>query len=140
MTGIETQEVIEDMRQMRQKMVLCMAIVLTLLMTACSSNSGQAKVAADAKEDFKVVNSEKGEITIPAHPARVIGLSVVYPEFLQALGVTPVAVQNYQEEFPTYLQEPFKDTLKMGIAPDPEFRNDPLCQSRSDPRSYMVVG
>ncbi|WP_143804174.1 ABC transporter substrate-binding protein [Paenibacillus sp. FSL R7-0337] len=109
------------MRQMRQRMVFCMAIALILVMTACSNNSGQAKVAADAEADFRVVGSEKGEIKIPAHPARVIGLSVVYPEFLQALGVTPVAVQNYQEEFPTYLEEPFKDTLKMGIAQTPNF-------------------
>lgn len=78
------------MRQMRQRMVFCMAIVLTLVMTACSNNSGQAKVAADAEADSRVVGSEKGEIKIPAHPARVIGLSVVYPEFLQALGLRPL--------------------------------------------------
>ncbi|MEK4328827.1 ABC transporter substrate-binding protein [Paenibacillus sp. FSL R7-0312] len=109
------------MRQMRQGMALCMAIVLILIMAACSNKDGQAKADATAKADYRVVNSEQGEIKIPAHPTRVVGLSVVYPEFLQALGVTPVAVQNYQEEFPTYLQEPFKDTLKMGIAKTPNF-------------------
>ncbi|WP_340023257.1 ABC transporter substrate-binding protein [Paenibacillus sp. FSL K6-1096] len=106
------------MRQVRQGMAFCMAVVLTLVITACS---GQAQVTAGDTADVRVVNSEKGEITIPARPARVIGLSVVYPEFLQALGVTPVAVQNYQEELPTYLEEPFKDTLKMGIAQTPNF-------------------
>ncbi|MNO51620.1 Fe(3+)-citrate-binding protein YfmC precursor [compost metagenome] len=109
------------MRQIRRGMAFCMAIVLVLVMAACSNNSGQAKVAATAETDFRVVNSEKGEIKIPAHPTKVIGLSVVYPEFLQALGVTPIAAQNYQEDFPTYLQEPFKDTLKMGIAETPNF-------------------
>ncbi|MEK3685522.1 ABC transporter substrate-binding protein [Paenibacillus sp. FSL R10-2736] len=109
------------MRQMRQTMAFSMAIVLILIMAACSNKDGQAKADATAEADFRVVNSEQGEIKIPAHPARVIGLSVVYPEFLQALGVTPAAVQNYQEDFPTYLQEPFKDTLKMGIAETPNF-------------------
>ncbi|MEK5493507.1 ABC transporter substrate-binding protein [Paenibacillus sp. FSL R7-0297] len=109
------------MRQMRQGMAFCMAIVMIFVMAACSNNNGQAKVAATAEAEFRVVNSEKGEIKIPANPVRVIGLSVVYPEFLQALGVTPIAVQNYQEDFPTYLQEPFQDTLKMGIAETPNF-------------------
>lgn len=109
------------MQQLKQRMVFCMAMVLILVVTACSNNSGQAKVAADAEADFRIVGSEKGEIKIPARPARVIGLSVVYPEFLQALGVTPVAVQNYQEDFPAYLKEPFKNTLKMGIAQTPNF-------------------
>lgn len=109
------------MRQMRQGMAFCVAMVLILIMAACSNNSGQAKVAATAEAGVRVVNSVKGEISIPANPVRVVGLSVVYPEFLQALGVTPVAVQNYQEDLPTYLQEPLKDTLKMGIAKTPNF-------------------
>ncbi|WP_339224769.1 ABC transporter substrate-binding protein [Paenibacillus sp. FSL H8-0332] len=109
------------MRQIRTGIAFCMAALLVLVMAACSNNAGKAKVDASTEADFRLVNSEKGEIKIPAHPTRVVGLSVVYPEFLQALGVTPVAVQNYQEEFPTYLQEPFKDTLKMGIAKTPNF-------------------
>ncbi|MBT2292613.1 ABC transporter substrate-binding protein [Paenibacillus albidus] len=109
------------MRQIRTGMAFCMAIMLVIVMAACSNNSGQAKVAATAEADIRVVNSEKGEIKIPAHPTKVIGLSVVYPEFLQALGVTPIAVQNYQADFPAYLQEPFKNTLKMGIAETPNF-------------------
>ncbi|NQX44040.1 ABC transporter substrate-binding protein [Paenibacillus tritici] len=109
------------MRQLRTGIAFCTAALLVMVMAACSNNAGQAKVEASTETDFRLVNSENGEIKIPAHPARVVGLSVVYPEFLQALGITPVAVQNYQEEFPTYLQEPFKDTLKMGIAKTPNF-------------------
>ncbi|WP_025706851.1 ABC transporter substrate-binding protein [Paenibacillus graminis] len=109
------------MIQIRTGMAFCMAIVLVLVMAACSNNSGQAKIAATAEADIRVVKSEKGEIKIPANPTKVIGLSVVYPEFLQALGVTPIAVQNYHTDLPTYLREPLKDTLKMGIAETPNF-------------------
>ncbi|MEK5236981.1 ABC transporter substrate-binding protein [Paenibacillus sp. FSL L8-0470] len=109
------------MIQLRTGMAFCMTIVLVLVMAACSNNSGQAEIAASAEADTRVVKSEKGETTIPANPTKVIGLSVVYPEFLQALGVTPIAVQNYQTDLPTYLREPLKDTLKMGIAETPNF-------------------
>ncbi|MGN7763813.1 ABC transporter substrate-binding protein [Paenibacillus sp. 22594] len=109
------------MIQIRTGMAFCMAIVLVLVMAACSNNSGQAKIAATTESDIRVVKSEKGEIKIPANPTKVIGLSVVYPEFLQALGVTPIAVQNYHTDLPTYLREPLKDTLKMGIAETPNF-------------------
>ncbi|WP_138754554.1 iron-siderophore ABC transporter substrate-binding protein [Paenibacillus sinopodophylli] len=109
-----------------------MLILLVLISTACAAAktetnntnataepSSQPSTEAPAAE--RVVNSLKGDITIPADPKRVIGLSVVYPEFLYALGVTPVAVQNYHDEFPSYLEEAFKDTLKMGIAKVPNF-------------------
>jgi len=76
---------------------------------------------AAGKEEQRIVKSVKGDITIPANPKKVIGLSIVYPEFLYALGVVPVAVQNYHDEFPAYLQEPFKDTMKMGLARTPNF-------------------
>ncbi|WP_108721992.1 ABC transporter substrate-binding protein [Paenibacillus ihuae] len=109
------------MKQIRTGIAFCMAIVLVLVMAACSNNSGQAENTASAAADIRVVKSEKGEIKIPANPTKVIGLSVVYPEFLQALGVTPIAVQNYHTDLPTYLREPLKDTLKMGIAETPNF-------------------
>lgn len=111
------------MRQIRLGMAFRMAVVLVLVlvMAGCSENSGQAKVTPTAEADVRVVNSENGEIKIPANPTKVVGLSVVYPEFLEALGVTPIAVQNFHADFPTYLQEPFKDTLKMGIAETPNF-------------------
>ncbi|CAH1191156.1 Fe(3+)-citrate-binding protein YfmC [Paenibacillus auburnensis] len=109
------------MKQIRTGTAFCMAIVMVLVMAACSNNTGQAENAATAGADFRVVKSEKGEIKIPTNPTKVIGLSVVYPEFLQALGVTPIAVQNYHTDLPTYLREPLKDTLKMGIAETPNF-------------------
>ncbi|WP_054026304.1 ABC transporter substrate-binding protein [Bacillus sp. FJAT-28004] len=109
--------------------LIIVAVLMMLVMAACSANNGSTKEtdgsankATDAASDsVRVVASEKGEITIPSNPRRVIGLSVVYPEFLQALGVTPIAVQNYHADFPSYLQEPFKDVQKMGIAETPDF-------------------
>ncbi|SDX71212.1 ABC transporter substrate-binding protein [Paenibacillus sp. CF384] len=86
---------------------------------ANTSNTGNA--AAEETNQQRVVKTLKGDVSIPADPKQVIGLSVVYPEFLYALGVTPIAVQNYHLEFPSYLKDSFKDTLKMGIARTPDF-------------------
>ncbi|MFC4306679.1 ABC transporter substrate-binding protein [Cohnella boryungensis] len=92
-------------------------MVVIALSTACSTVTENS----DKPDQQRVINSLKGNITIPAEPKRVIGLSVVYPEFLYALGVTPIAVQNYHQEFPSYLKEPFKDTQKLGIGETPNF-------------------
>ncbi len=86
-----------------------------------AGNAGETKEGTTATVKERVISTSKGDITIPEDPQKVIGLSVVYPEFLYALGVTPIAVQNYHPDFPSYLKEPFKDTLKMGIAQTPNF-------------------
>lgn len=128
------------MKQSKTGLLLVMIALLALVMAACSGSNGQGNTtataspsaspeaaqsssqpSATAEDGVRTVASEKGEITIPANPSKVIGLSVVYPEFLQALGVTPIAVQNYHPEFPVYLEEPFKNTTKMGIATTPDF-------------------
>ncbi|WKL02621.1 hypothetical protein Q0F98_01260 [Paenibacillus amylolyticus] len=67
------------------------------------------------------MNTEMGEVEIPVNPQKIVGLSVVYPEFLYSLGIVPIAVQNYHEDFPSYLQEPFANTMKMGIGRTPNF-------------------
>jgi iron complex transport system substrate-binding protein len=132
----------EDNKRMKRNWIaaIMLGIMLTLI-TACgggnaqepspssSASSGEeASQSAENGQDNgneaaqeRTVASEKGDIVIPANPKRVIGLSVVYPEFLYALGITPVAVQNYHDDFPAYLAEPFKDTIKMGIAKTPDF-------------------
>ncbi|WP_169088196.1 ABC transporter substrate-binding protein [Paenibacillus sp. PL91] len=107
-------------------------VLLVMISTACGANNAEqnkARTTADnsgqtsteATDKHRVIKTLKGDISIPTDPKRVIGLSVVYPEFLYALGVTPIAVQNYHQDFPTYLKEPFKDTVKMGIAQTPNF-------------------
>lgn len=106
--------------------------LLVMLSTACAADNTELnknstaagnsdKTNAGVSDKMRVITSLKGDISIPTEPQRVIGLSVVYPEFLYALGVTPIAVQNYHQDFPSYLKEPFKDTLKMGIAQTPNF-------------------
>lgn len=92
-------------------------MLVLVLSTACSTVNKKS----DNPDQQRIIKSVKGDITIPAEPKRVIGLSVVYPEFLYALGVTPIAVQNYHQEFPSYLKEPFKNTQKLGIGETPNF-------------------
>ncbi|SFT19764.1 ABC transporter substrate-binding protein [Paenibacillus sp. BC26] len=90
--------------------------------TSNTSNAGDTgNTTADEANQQRVVKTLKGDVSIPAEPNKIIGLSVVYPEFLYALGVTPIAVQNYHLDFPSYLKDSFKDTLKMGIARTPDF-------------------
>lgn len=107
-------------------------VLIVMLSTACAANNTESnknstaagnsdKTHAGVSDKMRVITSLKGDISIPTEPQRVIGLSVVYPEFLYALSVTPIAVQNYHQDFPSYLKEPFKDTLKMGIAQTPNF-------------------
>ncbi|WP_440109693.1 ABC transporter substrate-binding protein [Paenibacillus sp. QZ-Y1] len=111
--------------------VVC-SILILLVISACgvsnqeksTSNeeeAGSANSSAGKADKVKTVKSEMGEITIPETPQRVIGLSVVYPEFLYSLGIVPVAVQNYHSDFPSYLEGPFTNTQKMGIANTPDF-------------------
>ncbi|NEW05859.1 ABC transporter substrate-binding protein [Paenibacillus sp. SYP-B3998] len=107
-------------------------VLLLMLSTACSDKNTEPNKTGTASGDSgisetsvsnkqRVVKSLKGDISIPSDPKRVIGLSVVYPEFLYALGVTPVVVQNYHQEFPSYLKEAFKNTVKTGLAKTPNF-------------------
>ncbi|WP_409343547.1 iron-siderophore ABC transporter substrate-binding protein [Paenibacillus sp. MBLB4367] len=101
-------------------------VSLLLLATACGTGSegngsGAESVKKETPGPTRTVKSLKGDIQVPSSPKRVIGLSVVYPEFLSALGVTPVAIQNYHQDFPSYLKTPFKNTLKMGIGETPNF-------------------
>jgi len=98
-----------------------------MLISACgannvkSTNSSSDKAEEEINAEKHVITTLKGDISIPTDPKRVIGLSVVYPELLYALGVTPIALQNYHPDFPSYLADPFKDTVKMGIALEPNF-------------------
>ncbi|AJS58244.1 ABC transporter substrate-binding protein [Paenibacillus sp. IHBB 10380] len=115
------------MKQQRSLITGLIIVLLVMLSTACGTdnagntagNSGKTSEGATAEQ--RVITTLKGDISTPTEPKRVIGLSVVYPELLYALGVTPIAVQNYHPDFPSYLKEPFKDTLKMGVAQVPNF-------------------
>lgn len=86
---------------------------------ASAPSAADKESGSEAKQ--RTVSGTKGDIVVPAKPERVVGLSVVYPDFLYALGTIPAAVQNYHDEFPAYLKEPLQRTLKMGVARTPNF-------------------
>ncbi|GGD55593.1 ABC transporter substrate-binding protein [Paenibacillus nasutitermitis] len=124
------------MKKQRSLITGLVILLFVMLITACGAenegnltgNAGNSAGKADhtgeeaaAVDTQHVVSTLKGDISIPTEPKRVIGLSVVYPELLYALGVVPIAIQNYHQDFPSYLKEPFKDTIKMGIAQTPNF-------------------
>ncbi|MCL6605510.1 MAG: iron-siderophore ABC transporter substrate-binding protein [Paenibacillus sp.] len=116
--------------KLTSKMIAGLVAVLLLLMgTACGTNSNKpaptvaatkspenaASGAENSSEEVqRIVKSIKGDIKIPAVPQKVIGTTVTYPEFLYALGVTPIAAENYHEQFPSYFQGAFKDVIKLG--------------------------
>lgn len=113
------------------RLIMGLAMVLLLLINTACANGGDdssdseiqqtGNTETESTDKLRVVTSVKGDIRIPEQPSKVIGLSVVYPEFLYALGVTPIAVQNYHADYPAYLNDAFKDILKMGIAEVPNF-------------------
>ncbi|REK76409.1 ABC transporter substrate-binding protein [Paenibacillus paeoniae] len=113
------------MKQHRSIFVAVMIVFVMMVSAACGAsnapknNTGGTDEGGDSKQ--RVLQTLKGDVSIPVDPKRVVALSVVYPDFLYALGVKPVAVQNYHVEFPNYLKEPLKDTVKMGIAQTPDF-------------------
>lgn len=120
------------------KIGLCIVLGM-LLLAACGDSKQEAEQGGDragasgtsgapsadkesgGADTQRTVSSTKGDIVVPEKPERVVGLSVVYPDFLYALGIIPAAVQNYHDEFPAYLKEPLQRTLKMGIARTPNF-------------------
>ncbi|RPK28613.1 ABC transporter substrate-binding protein [Paenibacillus xylanexedens] len=115
----------------RRLTVIC-TMMLMLVISACGAAGKEASPSEGQKvgttnsstteaSQVKKVNTEMGEVEIPVNPQKIVGLSVVYPEFLYSLGIVPIAVQNYHEDFPSYLQEPFANTMKMGIGRTPNF-------------------
>lgn len=91
-----------------------------------TTNASNTETAAPAEETSavkqqRVVNSIKGEITVPTNPKKVIGTTVAYPEFLYALGVTPAAAEKYHEEFASYFNGAFKDVIDLGNVDSPNF-------------------
>lgn len=106
------------MKQTGKKLLFVAAFMILMLAAACGKAATEQSPASDRQ---RVVESVKGEVTIPANPARVVGTTVTYPDFLYALGVTPVAGENYHEEFATYFQGAFKNVMKLGNNAAPSF-------------------
>lgn len=125
------------MKRTRSRMALFVSLGVLLLCAACGAGGNEPAPAAEetsntasnatqtvtpsAADKQRVVKSMKGDITVPADPARVIGTTVTYPEFLFALGITPVAAENYHEEFPSYFNGAFKEVIDLGAVDSPNF-------------------
>lgn len=77
------------------------AAVLALALAACSTTTDAAEPAAsgssqaDDQPTTRTVESAYGPIEVPSDPQRVVAVSYDTPWQLQAVGVTPVAVQDY---------------------------------------------
>lgn len=85
---------------------------ILLVMSACGATSNESTGTMDHNQEVK---NESNEVEKQQNPEkRIIGTSVTYPEFLYALGVIPVAAENYHEEFPAYLHPAFQDVMKLG--------------------------
>ncbi len=108
------------MKKIYTPLLIVVMLILSVVVTGCGSQSKETK-QVNAENDTRVVKTLKGDVTVPTEPKKVIGLSVLYPDFLEALGITPIAVQNYHPEFPAYLKEEFKGVKKLGIAETPDF-------------------
>lgn len=128
------------MKRTGNRMALFVSLWVLLLCAACGTGGNEPAPAAEeasnaasnatqtatpseapAAEKQRVVKSIKGDITVPADPARVIGTTVTYPEFLFALGITPIAAENYHEEFASYFNGGFKDVIDLGDVESPNF-------------------
>ncbi|MBH5319075.1 iron-siderophore ABC transporter substrate-binding protein [Paenibacillus sp. GSMTC-2017] len=110
-------------------------LILVLLLSACGNATNDGGKVEPSKEANKpateatetsepkerTVSTVKGDVVIPNKPERIVGMSAVYADFLGALGVKPIAVENYHAEFPTYLTEAMKDTTKLGMSRTPNF-------------------
>lgn len=103
---------------MGSKVALLASILLLLITTACSTEGKEQTSATDKQ---RVVDSVKGQISIPAQPQRIIATTVTYPDYLYALGIVPVAAENYHEQFASYFQGAFKDVIKLGNGTGPNF-------------------
>ncbi|MNJ37447.1 Fe(3+)-citrate-binding protein YfmC precursor [compost metagenome] len=106
------------MKRIGSMVALMASILLLLITTACSTEGKEQTSSADKQ---RVVDTVKGQITIPANPQRIIGTTVTYPDFLYTLDVIPVAAENYHEQFASYFQGAFKDVNKLGSGASLDF-------------------
>lgn len=109
---------ITDMKVTGKKHWLVISILTLVFMTACGTTANEETPVADKQH---VVKTIKGDISIPVSPKRVVGNTVTYPDLLYALDVIPVAAENYHEQFPSYFQDAFKDTVKLGNNKGPNY-------------------
>ena len=101
---------------LRPRLAVPLTVALLLVgLTACSAEPADT-AAADAA-DTRTVETAYGEVEVPTEPLRVVAVSYDTPWQLAAVGVTPVAMQDYSayaESFTADQQELIADTDTVG--------------------------
>jgi iron complex transport system substrate-binding protein len=98
------------MNRITQKKYLFILLLITLLLLAsCGNNNDENETADNDTEDNGeiTVDSEMGEVTLPANSERVI--APFHEDSLLALGVTPVAKWAIGESVQDYLENELQD-------------------------------
>lgn len=96
------------LKQMGSKAVLAAALSLVLMLSACSSapantsgteSSSSAAVSSQVikTEGTRILKTVKGDVEIPASPKRIVTDYGLLGNVI-ALGVTPIAIENYGAE------------------------------------------
>ena len=101
---------------MRPRFAVPVALALLLVsLTACSTDG--ADTAAGDGVETRAVETAYGEVDVPTEPLRIVAVSYDTPWQLAAVGVTPVAMQDYStyaESFTEAQQELIADTDTVG--------------------------
>ncbi|WP_240501968.1 iron-hydroxamate ABC transporter substrate-binding protein [Bacillus sp. MUM 13] len=87
-----------SMRKNRKSLLSIIAVLMIGLLTACGGQSEKEKksdVTSDAAPETRIYHGEKGDVKVPAKPKRVAMLAATYAGNLLALGITPIAVNEY---------------------------------------------
>ncbi|MFA1821126.1 ABC transporter substrate-binding protein [Virgibacillus oceani] len=99
------------MNKIRQKKYLFIPLLITLLLlAACGNNNDDNETTDndDTEENTEItVDSEVGEVTLPANAERVI--APFHEDSLLALGVTPIAKWAIGETLQGYLEDDLQD-------------------------------
>lgn len=100
----------------RPRLAAPFAVALLLVgLTACSSTGTDAAAGDDAAT--RSVKTAYGEVEVPTEPLRVVAVSYDTPWQLAAVGVTPVAMQDYSayaDSFTATQQELIAETDTVG--------------------------
>jgi len=101
---------------MRPRLAAPLTVALLLVsLTACSAEVAETAAAEGA--ETRSVETAYGEVDVPAEPLRIVAVSYDTPWQLAAVGVTPVAMQDYSayaDSFTADQQELIADTDTVG--------------------------
>ena len=93
------------------KKIIAASLAVMLLLSGCGGSAGGGAQGSDGAEDTakgetRMFTTVKGDVEIPVHPQRIITDNGLLGDML-ALGVTPIAIENYGAT-----DVPYKDLIK----------------------------